>query len=137
MKPYKSRASLGKAVKKVTSALPKSPRKRRSVLQQIEAKENLITSSASRDVRAHPHAIPASVISKVEAFYTGDSVTYQAPGLKDFVIDRRGGTKTKIQKKHLLYTLRETYEIFKSFNENERIGFKKYDMEEEVRYSKW
>ena len=53
-----------------------------------------------------------SLVDRIEEFYTKDFISWQAPGKRDFVTTKDNGIKVNHQKRHLLYNLREVYELF-------------------------
>ena len=62
----------------------------------------------------------------IQKHYEDDDVSWQAPGMKDFVLIRKDGEKTRVQKKYLLTTLEESYELFKVNNHDANVGFSKF-----------
>lgn len=64
---------------------------------------------------------------KVETFYMSDEVSRMMPGKKDYVTIRRGdGHKEKVQKRLVLGTLREIYQLYKKDETNPKIGFSRF-----------
>lgn len=70
--------------------------------------------------------VPAEVEKLVKEFYESDSVPCQLPGRKDFVIVRRGGKKTRLQKKVLLTIVLEAFKQFKCENQDVKLGKSKF-----------
>jgi hypothetical protein len=62
-------------------------------------------------IRTHAQ-IEASLVKKVQDFYLLDSVSWQAPGKRDTKTIKENGIKVKYQKRHLLFNIREVYELF-------------------------
>jgi len=55
-----------------------------------------------------------------------DSISQQEPGRKDFVTVKVNNTQQQIQKRHLFWSLRESYGIFMKENPTVQIGFSKF-----------
>lgn len=120
---YKSRSSLGKAIAKVKRALPRSPRKRSTVVRTLFGD---VTPGIENKKRGRI-AITAEVSDLVSQFYEKDSISYQAPGLKDYTIIRtQAGTKKKLQKRYLYFTIGEMFEEFKKEHPQIEIGLSKF-----------
>jgi len=122
--PYKTPQSLGKAVKKVTRQLPKSPRKRKAVISKIaEAAKPIFNKPTEPNANNH---IPVTTIEEVKEFYFHDSISRQSPGQKDFVISRNNGKKSKLQKRYLIWSLKETFGMFQQEHPHTKIGLSKF-----------
>ena len=122
---YKTPQALGKAVSRVKPVLPHSPRKRKAVVMKLANSEG-ITAAKKMRVEGSPNCIPAETVQLVESFFLLDSVSRQAPGKRDFVTVRVNGKKQQIQKRHLLWSLQETYALFKKEHSSVKIGFSKF-----------
>ena len=125
--PYKSRQALGKAKRRALDALPKSPRKKRKVIEEIASQVlNIkLPSPPSQDTERPAHnAITDDVKKEVIAFYHDQS--YTMPGKADVVTVRTNEGKEKRQKKLLVMTLSEMYENFKSEHPHITIGKSKF-----------
>ncbi|CAF1567393.1 unnamed protein product [Rotaria magnacalcarata] len=107
---YKSRQSFGKAVKRTFRSLPKDPSKRVDVIHHIAQVLNVIpaTKHHKREQRSLANALKELVIK----FYNRDDVSYQMPGKRDCIIVENDGKKITLQKRILLYSIRETYQLF-------------------------
>ena len=107
---YKTPQALGKAVSKVKRALPCSPRKRKAVINTLADAVGL----EGKAKRLSSNQLPESTIKAVQDFFLLDSVSRATPGRKEYVIIRseEGTKKGKLQKKYLLYSLREAYALF-------------------------
>ena len=77
-------------------------------------------------VEGSPNCIPAETVQLVESFFLLGSVSQQAAGKPDFVTVRVNGKKQKIQKRHLLWSLQETYALFKKEHSSVKIEFSKF-----------
>lgn len=64
---------------------------------------------------------------KIKQFYESDAVSRICPGQKDYVVVRDSdGTKSKVQKRLVLGTLREIYALYKKDESNPQIGFSRF-----------
>ncbi|XP_065058999.1 uncharacterized protein LOC135686653 [Rhopilema esculentum] len=114
---FANRQSFGKAVKKVKSKLPESPRKRKAVLAKLaeDAGISFTGSPPSKSKKPGPKEnteIDAAAI----AFYSNDDISWQAPGRKDRVIYRSrdaNGKKHKeyVQCRYMLMSLGEAHQL--------------------------
>ena len=103
--------------------LPQSPRKRKAVVFKLaHASGFLRKKKCTRSNRG----LPKETVNLVKVFFQLDSISRQALGRKDFVTVRENNTKHHIQKRHLLWSLRECYSIFMKENPTTEIGFNKF-----------
>ena len=120
---YKTPQTLGKAVRRVKKALPNSPRKIKVVVSKLAdisgVKKFHLSHSSNRK-------LPETTKAFVEKFFLLDSVSRQAPGIRDYVIVRFHGKKAKLQKRHMLWSLKETYSLFTQEHPNVKISFSKF-----------
>jgi len=125
-KAYSSPQSFGKALKRVKSKLPQSPRKRIAVVEKL-AIDIGIPISSSRTV-SEKKGIPDEVKDMVIEFYRKDEISRIYPGKKDVKSFRDPITneKVRLQKRLLTYNLKESHEIFKVDNPNIDIGLSKF-----------
>lgn len=107
-KGYKTPQALGKAMGKVKQVLPNSPRKRRAVISKLATSDGF-SPSTSNTQKAGNKQLPKSTVKCVQDFYLLDSISRQAPGHKDYVSVRSEGKKIKLQKRHILWSLKEVY----------------------------
>lgn len=108
-KVFSSAQALGKAMSRLKRALPKSPRKKAAVVRKL-----------SRDfgneggTSKSPKKEPTETEKKVQEFYMSDLISRQLPGRKDYVtVVSVSGEKEKVQKRILVMTVREAYEVFR------------------------
>lgn len=121
---YKTRASFGKAVAKAKRALPASPRKRSTVVRALFKNVNPAEIKAKKRGRA---AISSETTDLVSLFYVKDTISYQAPGMKDYIITKTpDGKKHKMQKRYLYFTIGEIFEEFKREYPDVDIGLSKF-----------
>lgn len=68
-----------------------------------------------------------STLIKVHGFYRSDDISRACPGMREFVKKYdENGTVEKVQRRLVLMNLREAFELFKSENPNDKIGFSKF-----------
>ncbi|CAF4536656.1 unnamed protein product [Rotaria sp. Silwood2] len=109
---YKSRQSFGKAVKRVLQSLPKDINKYVSVVNHIAQEFNIIPKTTSHHQREQ-RSLSIELKQLVMNFYSRDDISYQLPGKHDFItIKDNHGTSKIIQKRILLFTLREAHQLF-------------------------
>uniref|UniRef100_A0A8D9F251 Uncharacterized protein n=1 Tax=Cacopsylla melanoneura TaxID=428564 RepID=A0A8D9F251_9HEMI len=117
--PYKCPQTLSKAVKKVTSNLPSTPRRKKAVIEKIV--KDYCPQLSKRKLFNNDHT-PSSkksqedqdVASLVLKFYERDDISRQAPGRKDVKSIRdKTGKKQYVPKRHMILTVLETYQLFK------------------------
>ena len=92
--PFVTAQSMGKAKKKVKEALPKSPRKRKAVLQAVACEEGLHITPLQSTSASGNRGIDAKTKKMVIKFYIENSWT--CPGMKDTVINREKEEKNYV-----------------------------------------
>ena len=125
---YATPQALGKAVGKVKPHLPKSPRKRKAVIVKLASSTgiNLSTKKKFKHFSTGNRRLSPEVTKKVQSFYLLDSISRQSPGRKDFVVRWQNGKKEHLQKRHLLFSLKEAHAIFLKENPLLKIGLSKF-----------
>ena len=122
---YKTPQALGRALGRVKPVLPHSPRKRKAVVMKLASSEGISVAKKMR-IEGSPNHIPADTVKLVTNFFLLDSISQQALGKRDFVTIRKEGGKEHVQKRHLMWSLEETYGMFKKENSSVKIGFSKF-----------
>lgn len=84
-KVFGNKQALGKAISRAKRNLPSSPRKRVAVVQKLASQYPTKLPSNFKKV---PYIIDDKTKETVTNFYAGDSISSQAPGLRDFFIIR-------------------------------------------------
>ncbi|CAF2083796.1 unnamed protein product [Rotaria magnacalcarata] len=107
---YKSRQAFGKAVKRTFQSLPKDPSKRVDVIHHIAQVLNVIP--APKHHKPEHRSLPNALKELVINFYNRDDVSYQMPGKWDCITVDNDDKKITLQKRILLYSIRETYQLF-------------------------
>ena len=110
---------------KVKKQLPKSPRKRKAIVVKL-AMATGVSIAKKKCYDGGNKGLSSSTVQLVKDFYINDSVSRQAPGRKDFVTVKTNNKKDYIQKRHMLYSLKESYAIFIKDNPSLKIGFSKF-----------
>lgn len=113
--------STGKAVKRVKSVLPRSPRKKVHVLKSLLNEFGADVTISETETRGR-NKLATSITEKVIAFYSSDEISRMAPGKKDCI--KVGGEM--VQKRHLYNNITESYELFKLDNPDDIIGRSKF-----------
>ena len=114
---YQTPQALGKALGKVSSrVLPQSPRKRKAVVFKLAHTSGFLR---KKKCTRGNRGLPKETVNLVKDFFQLDSISRQAPG-------RKNNTKHHIQKRHLLWSLRECYSVFMKENPTTEIGFSKF-----------
>lgn len=108
---YKSRQSLGKAVQRTLRSLPKDPRRRNHVLRRISQSLDIIPKPKEIHKREQ-RALSITLKKSVEEFYERDDISYQMPGKRDCIVVNHDGQRMVLQKRILLFSIRETYQLF-------------------------
>lgn len=129
--PYRSTQSLGRAMKRARTGLPKSPQKQRCVVSKLAESIGLnVSTSSSPSNPCHRSALSADTRECVEQFYNSNDISWQAPGQKDRVIIRKTvegqRAKTTEQVRYMLTSLREAYHKFKEDYPSLKIGLAKF-----------
>ncbi|CAF1246475.1 unnamed protein product [Rotaria sordida] len=60
--------------------------------------------------------LSSKIKNSIILFYSRDDISYQMPGKRDTIVVNDNGNKITYQKKILLYTIREAYELFLAAN---------------------
>lgn len=108
---FKTRQAKGKAMARIKRRLPKNPEQRREILIELTVDYN--QPSCSLPNERHSTA-PPHIIELVENFYSSDEISRASPSVKDMKTTRNSGETVQIPARHMLYTLKEAYYIFKN-----------------------
>lgn len=112
---YKSCRTLGKAVAKVKRNLPTSPTKAEAVVKKIAAEFQIAVPSEIVSANAMPWKLTTELKQQISDFYNRDDISRQMPGMKDVKSFKSNvGTKEKMQKRTMIMSISEAYEIFKT-----------------------
>ena len=105
-------------MKKVLHVLPKNVNQQKQILLRISQDLGVLPKEKTKRVQQQ---ITFSLVKKIQDFYTLDSISWQAPCKRDTKILKENGVKVKYQKRHLLYNIREVYELFMQQNPSKKI----------------
>lgn len=109
---YTNRQTVGKAVQRVLRVLPKDPNKRHHIVHHVAELLDVVSKPADkhkREQRSLSKELKAAVIQ----FYNRDDISYQMPGKRDcIVVEDDDGKKISLQKRILLFSIRETLQLF-------------------------
>ena len=78
----------------------------------------------AKRVRNHGKKIKEN--AEKHASHKEKDISRQAPGRKDSVIIKENGKKLKLQKRHLMWSLKETFGLFQKEDPQVKIGFSKF-----------
>ena len=113
---YKTRQSFGKAVKRVEHALPKDTNKRVVIVRHLAESLDIVPKVTNKHERQQ-RQLSATLKEAIVEFYGRDDISYQMPVKRDYIsVKDDDGEKLTLQKRILLNTVRETYELFLSDN---------------------
>ncbi|CAF4475344.1 unnamed protein product, partial [Rotaria sp. Silwood2] len=118
---YKCCQSLGKALKRAVNSLPKDTNKRIMVVQHLAQNLNIISKTTHQHTRQQ-RSLSIELKELVIQFYQRDDITYQLPGKRDYVtVTDDNGKSMTLQKRILLYNIRETYQLFVNEYSNKNV----------------
>lgn len=87
-KVYSTNQSMQRALNRATLNLPKSPRKKRVIIEKLAVQHGILTLSRVRTESEN--------LKMIEDFYCSDLVSRQLPGRKDSIVVQRGDSKKKL-----------------------------------------
>lgn len=128
-KGYRTKQTLGKAVKKVTKALPATPKRKKAVLTRIvhNLDENdrneliyVISSVHKRTSMTDP-----SMIEDIHDFYERDDISRMSPKMRDVKkhVDAVTGEQVISPTRHMNITIKEAYAVFAEERKNDEKGY--------------
>ncbi|CAF3406874.1 unnamed protein product, partial [Rotaria socialis] len=121
---FSTKQTKAKALKKVINALPASKDKQVELIKQVAKDLNILKLEKKHE--RNYQSLSTTVKNEVYEFYCRDDISYQAPGKRDTITIKENGNKKTMQKKYLLYTLRELYELFMTENPNITISLSSF-----------
>jgi len=117
---FSTKQSKEKALKRIVNALPVNKNKQIELIKQVAETLNII--NVERTYERNQQSLSTDTKKQVYDFYFRDDISYQAPGKKDTIIIKENGEKKTLQKRYLLYTLNELYQLFIEENPQVVIG---------------
>lgn len=124
--PYRCQQTFSKAMLKTFRALPKSPRKKRAVVQGLAKQVGVeLSNKMGKEIAncSTENNIDYSVVTK---FYFRPDIAYTCPGMKDSIAVWEDGNKVTLQRHYLTVFLKEAFSMFKEENLDFQIGFSKF-----------
>ena len=116
---FATKQSLQRSVNKVEKLLPKSPRKKTEVIKGLASKYKLRIQFNNKKRGRTEKVINDEQTAYFGEFFERPDITYIKPGRKDHVYRGKvDGEKTYAQKRYLLWTLRELFEILNGEEKN-------------------
>ncbi|CAF1310453.1 unnamed protein product [Adineta ricciae] len=107
---FVTKQAKAKALKKMKQALPANKNKQIELIHKIA--EDLNVLQLEKKYERTNQSIPSEVKKKVFDYYIRDDISYQSPGKRDTITVKENGAKLKLQRRYLLFSLRELYELF-------------------------
>ena len=80
---YSRISSLSRAIARVKDQLPKSPRKRKSIIKALSTEYPVSEITPAAKPRPGPRTFSSEVISRINDFYHRQDMVFTTPGLKD------------------------------------------------------
>ncbi|CAM4982008.1 unnamed protein product [Rotaria socialis] len=121
---FSTKQTKSKALKKIMNVLPVNKKRQIELITKVA--EDLKILKIQKKQERDYQALPTTVKNKVYEFYCRDDISYQAPGKRDSITIKENGLRKKMQKKYLLFTLRELYELFIQENPNAIISLSSF-----------
>ena len=121
---FTSKQAKGKAVNKTLRALPANKDKQVEVVQKIA--EDLKLLIIEKKHERQYQSLSSEAKTKVRGFYYRDDISYQAPGKRDSITTKEDGVKVKLQKRYLLFSLRELYQMFIQENQDIKLSLSSF-----------
>ncbi|CAF1529237.1 unnamed protein product [Adineta ricciae] len=107
---FVTKQAKAKALKKMKQALPANKNKQIELIHKIA--EDLNVLQLEKKYERNYQSIPLEVKKKVFDYYCRDDISYQSPGKRDTITVKENGAKLKLQRRYLLFSLRELYQLF-------------------------
>lgn len=116
----------GKAIKKVRKALTESASQNTFILRKLLKENSSIKINLNDSDLSRPASIPAETIHMVQQYYLKDDNSRQSPNMHDKVKVKENDEIVEKRIKHLIYTFKELYGMFKRENPDVKISFIKF-----------
>lgn len=114
----------GKLLKRTRKTLKGTQNQNFSVLKDLlnEIEEQ----GASKEPVVTGHHLPNETVKKVQEFYQNDEISRASPNVKDSVSVFKNNQKQKLSVKHLLYSVKEIYGMFREEFPSVKISLSKF-----------
>lgn len=115
---YSCSQTLGKAVKKVTNALPASPRRKKAVLTHIVSNLDQNEKETLINVVAKPKfarkSIPTALNTEIRKYFERDDISRASPKVDDVEKYKcpETGEELLLPKRHMVLSLKEAHALF-------------------------
>lgn len=96
-----------------------APRYMVKQMKKLVAEEGILCTTEAR----RGHGINETTKQKVIDFYDSDDISRAMPGTNDFVSELQNGRKERVQKRLLMMSLSEAYNIFQESCQDIKVGF--------------
>ena len=116
---------MSKAVTKAQSTLPKSPRKRATVVKKLSIETGCLELPYPQKQEGTT-SLPEHLKAAVTEFYVRDDISRQAPGKRDNIVLRENNVKKTMEIQQLSINISKVYQIFKQENPDKKIGKSKF-----------
>ena len=130
---YRLKNTLKKAVRRVQSQTPDSPKKKKAVIMELAKEAGLTVSPVpgedygENEKQLKTNAVTEDVLEKVALFYVRPDIVWTSPSLKDEItVWNESGEKRKLRKYYLEVTIEEAFALFKKKNPDDKIGLTKF-----------
>ena len=124
-KAYKTASAKTRAKKRLIVQLPKSPRKRIAVVRSL-ANDYLDQNDVKKEQNSRT-GLEEETLKHILEFYNREDISRWTTGRKDFIkVTDNNGEKKEMQKRYLICTLKELYNLFKLEYPNDKVGFSKF-----------
>lgn len=121
-KPFKVKSTLSKAVNKVLQVLPKEDDKKKAVIKKLYSDQY-----CEKKPKYDKILPPRREFQLVTDFFLRDDISQQLPGMNDTKLIRNPDhTKTRIQKRVMMFTLSEAFAEFRKLNPEADVGRTKF-----------
>ena len=108
------------ALSKIKSVLPTNKVKQKELIRKVAEVLNIL--KLDKRNKIVQQSVKKNLKDKICQFYCRDDISYQTPGKRDTITSEENGNKNKLQKRYLLYSLRETYQLFLKGNQDITLG---------------
>lgn len=119
--PFATPQVKGKLLKKTRQTLQGTPEQNISILKTL-----LYESPLLENKRTDYYVLPESTISKVTSFYDNDEISRASPNVNDWVTVKVNDQRIKVSVKHLMYSLKEVYGMFREESPDVKISLSKF-----------
>ncbi|CAF1424572.1 unnamed protein product [Adineta steineri] len=117
---FRTKQSKSKALNRILNVLPANKGKQFELIKEIAT--NLKIIEPEKKFERTQKSLSTDVKQQIYDYYFRDDISYQAPGKRDSITIKENGVKKKLQKRYLLYSLNEIYQMFAEENPQVQIS---------------